>query len=144
MKRYGYHRTSSDKFDITKHKRYRELSEANPKYTFDVEKYLKHRLVLKKNQQVEVTEIKLWGTEYEKMALVGRMFMNKEHPVYFLSGFMISGLTHLSLWLILSLSLYMIRKWSSFIHLHVAFQFSQHQLSKRWSFLYCIVSLPLP
>ena len=49
----------SDKFDITKHKRYRELSEANPKYTFDVEKYLKHRLVLKKNQQVEVTEIKL-------------------------------------------------------------------------------------
>lgn len=49
----------SDKFDITKHKRYRELSEANPKYTFDVEKYLKHRIVLKKNQQVEVTEIKL-------------------------------------------------------------------------------------
>ncbi len=49
----------SDKFDITKHKRYRELSEANPKYTFDVEKYLKHRLVLKKNQQVEVIEIKL-------------------------------------------------------------------------------------
>lgn len=49
----------SDKFDITKHKRYRELSEANPKYTFDVEKYLKHRLVLKKNQMVEVTEIKL-------------------------------------------------------------------------------------
>ena len=49
----------SDKFDITKHKRYRELSEANPKYTFDVEKYLKHRLVLKKDQQVEVTEIKL-------------------------------------------------------------------------------------
>jgi type IV secretion system protein VirD4 len=49
----------SDKFDITKHKRYKELSEANPKNTFDVEKYLKHRLVLKKNQQVEVTEIKL-------------------------------------------------------------------------------------
>ena len=49
----------SDKYDITKHKRYRELSEANPKYTFDVEKYLKHRLVLKKDQQVEVTEIKL-------------------------------------------------------------------------------------
>jgi len=49
----------SDKYDITKHKRYKELSEANPKNTFDVEKYLKHRLVLKKNQQVEVTEIKL-------------------------------------------------------------------------------------
>ena len=49
----------SEKFDITKHKRYKELSEANPKNTFDVEKYLKHRLVLKKNQQVEVTEIKL-------------------------------------------------------------------------------------
>lgn len=49
----------SDKFDITKHKRYKELSEVNPKYTFDVEKYLKHRLVLRKDQQVEVTEIKL-------------------------------------------------------------------------------------
>lgn len=49
----------SDKYDITKHKRYKELSEANPKNTFDIEKYLKRRLVLKKNQQVEVTEIKL-------------------------------------------------------------------------------------
>lgn len=45
----------SDKFDITKHKRYRELSEANPKYTFDVEKYLKHRLVLKKNGSMTMT-----------------------------------------------------------------------------------------
>lgn len=47
----------SDKFDITKHKRYKELSEANPKNSFDIEKYMKHRLVLKKSDQVEVYEI---------------------------------------------------------------------------------------
>lgn len=47
----------SNKFDITKHKRYKELSEANPKNSFDIEKYMKHRLVLKKSDQVEVYEI---------------------------------------------------------------------------------------
>ena len=47
----------SNKFDITKHKRYRELADSNPKYTFDIEKYMKHRLVLKKNEQIEIHEI---------------------------------------------------------------------------------------
>lgn len=52
----------SNKFDITKHKRYRELSDSNPKNTFDIEKYLKHRLVLKKNEPIEIHEIDLEDT----------------------------------------------------------------------------------
>ena len=32
----------SDKFDITKHKRYRELSDYDPKNAFDIEDYVKH------------------------------------------------------------------------------------------------------
>lgn len=49
----------SNKFDITKHKRYRELSDSNPKYAFDIEKYMKHQLVLRKNEQIEIHEINL-------------------------------------------------------------------------------------
>ena len=49
----------SKKYDIKKHERYKELSESNPKYTFDAEKYMKHRLILKKNEQVEVYEMTL-------------------------------------------------------------------------------------
>ena len=33
----------SDKFDITKHKRYRELSDYDPKNAFDIEDYVKHQ-----------------------------------------------------------------------------------------------------
>ena len=47
----------SNKFDITKHKRYRELSDSNPKYAFDIEKYMKHQLVLRKNEPIEIHEI---------------------------------------------------------------------------------------
>lgn len=36
----------SDKYDITKHKHYRELADYNKKNEFDVEKYLKHELVM--------------------------------------------------------------------------------------------------
>ena len=49
----------SNKFDITKHKRYRELSDSNPKYVFDIEKYMKHQLVLRKNEPIEIHEINL-------------------------------------------------------------------------------------
>lgn len=49
----------SNKFDITKHKRYRELSDSNPKYAFDIEKYMKHQLVLRKNELIEIHEIDL-------------------------------------------------------------------------------------
>lgn len=49
----------SRKFDITNHKRYRELSDSNPKLAFDIERYLSHRLVLRKEEPVEVHEIEL-------------------------------------------------------------------------------------
>jgi type IV secretion system protein VirD4 len=49
----------SRKFDITSHKRYRELSDSNPKLAFDIERYLSHRLVLRKEEPVEVHEIEL-------------------------------------------------------------------------------------
>ena len=35
----------SNKYDITKHKRYKELADFNKNNAFDVEKYLAHRLV---------------------------------------------------------------------------------------------------
>ncbi len=47
----------SDKYDITKHKRYKELSDYDSRLAFDIEKFVSHRLVLKKNQPMEVTEI---------------------------------------------------------------------------------------
>jgi len=47
----------SDKYDITKHKRYKQLSDYDSRLAFDIEKFVSHRLVLKKNQPMEVTEI---------------------------------------------------------------------------------------
>ena len=49
----------SDKFDITKHKNYKMLSDYNKKNAFDVEKYLKRkdRIKLKKDMKVKVIEI---------------------------------------------------------------------------------------
>ena len=46
----------SDKFDITRHKRYRMLSDANPKNAFDIETYLRHRLHVKPDERCEVYE----------------------------------------------------------------------------------------
>lgn len=46
----------SDKFDITKHSRYKELSDANPKNAFDIERYVKHQHHLKLNGDSEVDE----------------------------------------------------------------------------------------
>ena len=47
----------SDKYDITKHKRYHELSDYNPKLAFDIEKYVSRKLVLKKDDVVELHEV---------------------------------------------------------------------------------------
>ena len=47
----------SNKYDITKHRRYRQLSDFNPKNAFDIERYMRHRLVLKEDEPVEVHEI---------------------------------------------------------------------------------------
>ena len=46
----------SDKYDLTKHKRYHELADSDPKLALDIEKFVSHRLVLKKNEEVEVFE----------------------------------------------------------------------------------------
>ena len=47
----------SDKFDITRHKRYRELADYDKKNTFDVELYLKRRLRMRMDQEVELYEV---------------------------------------------------------------------------------------
>ena len=47
----------SDKFDITKHKRYKELSDYDEKNTFDVEKYMKHQNRLKLKPDLIVDEV---------------------------------------------------------------------------------------
>ena len=49
----------SEKFDITRHKRYKELSDSNPKLDFDIEKFVSHRLVLKKDETVETFEYEI-------------------------------------------------------------------------------------
>ena len=46
----------SDKFDITKHKRYKELSDYDKKNEFDIQKYLEHKLILKKDMVFEMYE----------------------------------------------------------------------------------------
>ena len=47
----------SDKYDITKHPKYKYLSDANPKNAFDIEKYLKCRLKVKKDDVYETFEV---------------------------------------------------------------------------------------
>ena len=47
----------SDKYDITKHPNYKYLSDADKRNTFDVEKYMSHRLKLKADEEYEVYEI---------------------------------------------------------------------------------------
>ena len=46
----------SDKFDITKHSRYKELSDYDPKNTFDIEDYVKHLQHMKVTPNTEVDE----------------------------------------------------------------------------------------
>jgi len=46
----------SDKYDITKHKNYKYLSDFNPKNTFHIEKFLSTRLKVKPDEEYEVYE----------------------------------------------------------------------------------------
>ena len=46
----------SDKFDITKHKRYKELSDFEPKNAFDIEDYVKHLHRMKVTPDTEVDD----------------------------------------------------------------------------------------
>ncbi|MCD8397591.1 MAG: type IV secretory system conjugative DNA transfer family protein [Lachnospiraceae bacterium] len=53
----------SDKYDITAHKRYKELADYDSKNAFDVEKYLKHELRMKMEDEFEMMEIDLSEAE---------------------------------------------------------------------------------
>ena len=46
----------SDKYDITKHKNYRYLSESNPKNAFDIGKYVSAKLNVRPDEQYEFFE----------------------------------------------------------------------------------------
>lgn len=47
----------SDKYDLTQHPNYKYTSDYDKKNTFDIGKFLEHRLKLKANDEYEVTEI---------------------------------------------------------------------------------------
>ena len=47
----------SNKYDITKHQRYKELSDSNPKNAFDVEKYLRCGLVMGRDEEFELIDL---------------------------------------------------------------------------------------
>ena len=56
----------SDKYDITKHKHYKELSDYDERNWFDVEAYLKHELKLYKNQPIELCTYEITEKETAK------------------------------------------------------------------------------
>ena len=58
----------SDKFDITKHKRYKELSDFDKKNAFDVERYLKHELRLRMDEEFDCYEVDLTPATEEASA----------------------------------------------------------------------------
>ena len=58
----------SDKFDITKHKRYKELSDYDKKNEFDIQKYLEHKLILKKDMVFEMYECNVSEAEVAAIA----------------------------------------------------------------------------
>lgn len=47
----------SDKFDITKHPRYKELSDYDKKNAFHIEEYLKHKAKITLNEKMTVITI---------------------------------------------------------------------------------------
>ena len=55
----------SDKYDITRHKRYKELSDFNKKNEFHVENYLEHKLILPQDQEFELYEYEVSPEEAE-------------------------------------------------------------------------------
>uniref|UniRef100_A0A8D0T8X1 Uncharacterized protein n=1 Tax=Sus scrofa TaxID=9823 RepID=A0A8D0T8X1_PIG len=81
------------------------------------------------------------GSGYEKILL---SFMSERvWPMFSSKSFIVSGLIFRSLIHLESIFVNGVRKWSNFIFLHVAVQFSQHHLLKGLSFLHCISLPPL-
>ena len=56
----------SRKYDLTEHPNYRFTSDANPKYAFDIEKYLAHRLKLREDETYAVYEVNVDEDETEE------------------------------------------------------------------------------
>lgn len=59
----------SDKYDITRHKRYKELADYDKKNEFDVEKYLSHRLRLTENTEFEMWEVTVTEEDISAVAV---------------------------------------------------------------------------
>ena len=57
----------SDKFDITRHKRYRELADYDERNSFNVERYLEHRLMVPAKELVETFECEVSDEEVEEL-----------------------------------------------------------------------------
>ncbi len=57
----------SDKVDIVKHKRYRELADYDKKNSFDVEKYMKHELVMTVEDEFEMYEINVGEDDEDRV-----------------------------------------------------------------------------
>ena len=47
----------SDKYDLTQHPNYKYTADFDKRYTFDIEKFLNHRMKLKTNDEYEVVEV---------------------------------------------------------------------------------------
>jgi len=60
----------SRKYDITKHKNYRYLSDANPKYALDIGKFLSTKLKLKPEDKYDVIEIDLSNEVPERKSAI--------------------------------------------------------------------------
>lgn len=57
----------SEKYDITKHPNYRYTADADPKNTFDIEKFLSTKLKLKADETYEVFEVEAGVAENEEL-----------------------------------------------------------------------------
>ena len=64
-------------------------------------------------------------------------------PMFSSRSFMVSDLTFKSLINFEFIFIYGVRKWSSFIFLHVSVQFSQHHLLQKLLLLHCMLWPPL-
>ena len=77
-----------------------------------------------------------WGDRSKKILL--RLISKSILLMFSSRSFMVSGLRFKSLIQFEFIFVYDVRKWPSFILLHVAVQFSQHHFLKRLSFPHCI------
>ena len=57
----------SDKYDITKHKRYHQLSDYDKRNAFDIEQFVRHRTKLRADEVVEVVEMEVSEEDVENL-----------------------------------------------------------------------------